>query len=65
MADRWGRKWAVTATAFLIIMSGACLAGSANPTMFIIFRFFSGAGRVNMIFLLELSVGTDDKIVQA
>lgn len=51
MADRWGRKCAVAISAFLIIISGACLAGSVNPTMFIIFRFFSGAGWVNLVFL--------------
>ncbi|OQU98123.1 hypothetical protein CLAIMM_03949 isoform 3 [Cladophialophora immunda] len=44
LADRWGRKWAIAVAAILILVSGALLAGSVHIAMFIVFRFFSGAG---------------------
>ncbi|KIY02796.1 uncharacterized protein Z520_01261 [Fonsecaea multimorphosa CBS 102226] len=44
VADRWGRKAALASSAIIIIISGACLAGSTSVAMFIVFRFFSGLG---------------------
>ncbi|KAK5017023.1 hypothetical protein LTR60_002122, partial [Cryomyces antarcticus] len=43
-ADTWGRKAAISASAVITLVSGALLAGSVNITMFIVFRFTSGAG---------------------
>lgn len=44
VAERYGRKWAIAASAIITLISGALLAGSVNAAMFIVFRFFSGAG---------------------
>ena len=44
VGDRWGRKMAITVPAILVLISGACLAGSVNVSMFLAFRFFSGMG---------------------
>lgn len=44
IADRFGRKMAITVPAILVVISGALLAGSVNIGMFIAFRFFSGMG---------------------
>ncbi|KAK4539179.1 hypothetical protein LTR36_001179 [Oleoguttula mirabilis] len=43
-ADRWGRRAAIGVSALITVLSGALLAGSVNVAMFIVFRFFSGAG---------------------
>lgn len=42
--DRWGRKAGVIYCSTLSIIGGACLAGARNIAMFIVFRFFAGAG---------------------
>lgn len=42
VADRWGRKMSIIVPSFLVLISGACLAGSRNVGMFIAFRFSSG-----------------------
>ena len=44
VADRFGRKMAITVPAILVVISGALLSGSVNIGMFITFRFFSGMG---------------------
>ena len=44
VADRWGRKMAITIPSILVLISGACLGGAANIGMFLAFRFFSGMG---------------------
>ncbi|KAJ5802096.1 uncharacterized protein N7503_004546 [Penicillium pulvis] len=44
VADKYGRKAAITISAILIIISGAFMAGSTNIGEFIFFRFISGAG---------------------
>lgn len=44
VADRLGRKIAIAIPAALVVVSGACLAGSVNIGMFIAFRFFNGMG---------------------
>lgn len=45
-SDRYGRKVAAGIGNLLILVSGACLTGSVNPAMFIVFRFVSGLGYV-------------------
>jgi MFS family permease len=42
--DRWGRKAGVIYCAVLSILGDAGLAGARNISMFIVFRFFAGAG---------------------
>ncbi|EXJ91709.1 hypothetical protein A1O3_00259 [Capronia epimyces CBS 606.96] len=44
MADRFGRKIDIFAGATMIVVSQALIAGSVNPAMFIVFRFFCGWG---------------------
>ena len=44
VADRFGRKMSIIVPSLLVLISGACLAGSVNVGMFIAFRFFSGMG---------------------
>ena len=44
VADRFGRKMSIIIPSILVLISGACLAGSVNVGMFIAFRFFSGMG---------------------
>jgi MFS family permease len=44
VADRWGRKMSIIVPSVLVLISGACLAGSVKVGMFITFRFFSGMG---------------------
>jgi MFS family permease len=44
VGDRWGRKMSITVPSILVLISGACLAGSVNVGMFIFFRFVSGMG---------------------
>ncbi|RFU26560.1 hypothetical protein B7463_g9775, partial [Scytalidium lignicola] len=44
IADKWGRKVAISVGAALTLIAGAFLAGSMNVAMFIVFRFVSGAG---------------------
>ena len=43
-ADRLGRRAAIAVSALITLVAGACLAGSVNVAMFIVFRFLSGAG---------------------
>ncbi|KAI9743673.1 MAG: hypothetical protein M1818_002989 [Claussenomyces sp. TS43310] len=52
MADRFGRKWTVITASIILIIATACLAGSVNIAMFIVFRFFVGLGA----YMLYLSV---------
>lgn len=42
--DRYGRKVGVRYCATLSIISGVCLCAAQNIAMFIVFRFFAGAG---------------------
>ncbi len=44
VADKFGRKMSIIVPSLLVLISGACLAGSVNIGMFIAFRFFSGMG---------------------
>ena len=44
IADRFGRKWAVVTGLLIEIIATACLAGSVNIAMFLVFRFFVGWG---------------------
>ncbi|PMD50042.1 general substrate transporter [Hyaloscypha bicolor E] len=44
VGDRFGRKMSIIIPSLLVLVSGACLAGSVNVGMFIAFRFFSGMG---------------------
>ncbi|OQU99467.1 hypothetical protein CLAIMM_05097 [Cladophialophora immunda] len=44
ISDRYGRKFSITLGAIVILISNALLAGSVNPPMFIVFRFFQGLG---------------------
>lgn len=39
-----GRKFTVAVGNALVLVSGALLTASVNPAMFIVFRFFNGAG---------------------
>lgn len=41
---RFGRKWTVIVASIILLISTACLAGSVNIAMFIVFRFFAGFG---------------------
>jgi MFS family permease len=43
-AERWGRKAAIFVSVVITLISGALLAGSVDVAMFIVFRFFTGAG---------------------
>jgi MFS family permease len=42
--DKWGRKAGVMYCAVLSIVGGVCLCAAQNIAMFIVFRFFAGAG---------------------
>jgi MFS family permease len=42
--DKWGRKVGVMYCAILSIVGGVCLCAAQNIAMFIVFRFFAGAG---------------------
>jgi len=44
VADKWGRKAGLIYCAILSLFGGAWLCGSTNSTMFIVARFFAGAG---------------------
>ncbi|KAG0650555.1 High-affinity glucose transporter [Hyphodiscus hymeniophilus] len=44
IADKWGRKVAISVGAALTLFAGAFLSGSVNVAMFIVFRLVSGAG---------------------
>ena len=44
VADRWGRKAALYYCGLLSLFGGAMLCGSRNVAMFIVARFFAGAG---------------------
>ena len=44
LSDRWGRKRALHYNAFHAILGGALVCAAHNPTMFIVGRFFAGAG---------------------
>lgn len=44
VADKWGRKAAFHYCGLHSLVGGALLCGSQNVTMFIIARFFAGAG---------------------
>lgn len=46
VADRFGRKVAVAVGSSTLLVATACLAGSVNIAMFIVFRFFVGVGYV-------------------
>jgi MFS family permease len=46
IADRYGRKFTVSTGCVILVISEACLAGSVNIGMFIVFRFFLGIGSV-------------------
>lgn len=52
--DKWGRKAGVIYCALLSIFGDAGLAGSRNISMFIVFRFFAGAGSWSFLALSEL-----------
>jgi MFS family permease len=42
--DRYGRKVGVMYCAVLSLVGGVCLCAAQNIAMFIVFRFFAGAG---------------------
>jgi len=42
--DKYGRKVGVIYCATLSIIGGVCLCAAQNIAMFIVFRFFAGAG---------------------
>jgi MFS family permease len=42
--DKYGRKVGVMYCATLSIIGGVCLCAAQNIAMFIVFRFFAGAG---------------------
>jgi MFS family permease len=42
--DKWGRKAGAMYCAVLSIVGGVCLCAARNIAMFIVFRFFAGAG---------------------
>lgn len=44
LVDKIGRRWTTGVGALILTISTACLAGSVNIAMFIVFRFFSGVG---------------------
>jgi len=44
MADAYGRKRTAFVGAVVLLISTACLAGSVNITMFIVFRLLVGVG---------------------
>jgi MFS family permease len=52
--DKWGRKVGVIYCALLSILGGAGLAGARNIAMFIVFRFFAGAGSWAFLALSKL-----------
>ncbi|KAF7516073.1 hypothetical protein PCG10_002472 [Penicillium crustosum] len=52
MSDRFGRKLTAAVGNAIIIVSGALLTGSVNPSMFIVFRLFNGLGS----FIIQNSV---------
>ena len=43
-SDKFGRKGGLAISALLILVSGAIMAGAQNMAMFLVFRFFAGAG---------------------
>lgn len=46
LSDKYGRKGAQIIASIVLVIGTACLAGSANVAMFIVFRFVVGAGYV-------------------
>lgn len=44
VCDRWGRRFGLIYCAVLSLVGGAILTGSVNVAMFIVGRFFAGAG---------------------
>ena len=44
VAERWGRRASIACGCVFVIVSAAILSGSANVTMFIVFRIFNGWG---------------------
>ena len=44
LSDKYGRKTAFIYCAVLSLFGGTLLCASQNPAMFIVFRFFAGAG---------------------
>lgn len=51
--DKWGRKAGVIYCATLSIIGGAMLCAAQNIAMFIVFRFFAGAGAWGFLALSE------------
>ncbi|KAK3716662.1 hypothetical protein LTR37_006292 [Vermiconidia calcicola] len=43
-SDKFGRRGGIATSALLCLISGAVLAGSTNIAVFLVFRFFAGAG---------------------
>lgn len=54
--DKWGRKAGVIYASLLSILGSAGLAGSRNVGMFIVFRFFAGAGSWSFLALCKLTL---------
>jgi MFS family permease len=52
--DRYGRKGGVIYCSVLSIIGGIGLTASQNITMFIVFRFFAGAGSWAFLALSKL-----------
>jgi MFS family permease len=52
--DKYGRKAGTIFCAALSIVGGVCLCAAQNITMFIIFRFFAGAGSMAFVALIPV-----------
>ena len=52
--DKYGRKMAAIYSATLSIIGGVCLCAAQNITMFIVFRFFAGAGAFAFVALMPV-----------
>ena len=52
--DKYGRKVGVIYCATLSIIGGVCLCAAQNVTMFIVFRFFAGAGSWAFVSLIPV-----------
>lgn len=64
MADRFGRKITVATACALQLIASACLAGSVNIAMFIVFRFVNGLGYVSPTTWLRRHMEVADHSLQ-
>ena len=54
IADRWGRKIAITLGCIIVLIGGALTAGAVNIAMLLIFRFITGIGCLMLVISVPL-----------